>query len=36
MIFKYVEMYYNRRRAHSTLGNLSPFEYERQAELCTV
>ena len=36
VIFKYVEMYYNRRRAHSTLGNLSPFEYERQAELCTV
>jgi putative transposase len=32
-IFAYVEMYYNRRRAHSTLGNLSPFEYERQATL---
>jgi transposase InsO family protein len=32
-IFEYVEMYYNRRRAHSTLGNLSPFEYERQANL---
>lgn len=32
-IFEYVEMYYNRRRAHSTLGNLSPFEYERQASL---
>ena len=32
-IFEYVEMYYNRRRAHSTLGNLSPFEYERQADL---
>ena len=31
--FEYVEMYYNRRRAHSTLGNLSPFEYERQAVL---
>ena len=30
-IFEYVEMYYNRRRAHSTLGNLSPFEYEKQA-----
>jgi len=35
-IFKYVEMYYNRKRAHSTLGNLSPSEYEEQAELCTV
>lgn len=32
-IFEYVEMYYNRRRAHSTIGNLSPFEYERQAIL---
>ena len=32
-IFEYVEMYYNRRRAHSTLGYLSPFEYERQANL---
>jgi putative transposase len=32
-IFEYVEMYYNRKRAHSTLGNLSPFEYERQAVL---
>lgn len=29
-IFEYVEVYYNRRRAHSTLGNLSPFEYERR------
>ena len=36
MIFKYVEMYYNRKRAHSTLGYLSPFEYERKTELCTV
>jgi transposase InsO family protein len=32
-IFEYVEMYYNRKRAHSTLGNMSPFEYERQAVL---
>lgn len=32
-IFEYVEMYYNRKRAHSTLGYLSPFEYERQAFL---
>ena len=29
-IFEYVEVYYNRKRAHSTLGFLSPFEYERQ------
>ena len=32
-IFEYVEMYYNRKRAHSTLGYLSPFEYERQTVL---
>ena len=30
-IFEYVEMYYNRKRAHSTLGFLSPFEYERRS-----
>ena len=30
-IFEYVEAYYNRKRAHSTLGFLSPFEYERQS-----
>ena len=29
-IFEYIEMYYNRRRAYSTLGYLSPFEYEKQ------
>lgn len=32
-IFEYVEMYYNRKRAHSTLGYLSPFEYEKRAML---
>lgn len=32
-IFQYVEMYYNRRRAHSTLGFLSPFEFEKRAVL---
>jgi len=30
-IFAYVEMYYNTKRAHSALGYLSPFEYEKQA-----
>jgi len=29
-IFKYVEMYYNRKRAHSSLGYLSPFEFEKR------
>ena len=32
-IFEYTEMYYNCKRAHSTLGYLSPFEYESQAIL---
>ncbi len=32
-IFEYVELYYNRKRTHSTLKFLSPFEYERQATL---
>ncbi len=29
-IFEYVEMYYNRKRAHLTFGYLSPFEYGKQ------
>jgi putative transposase len=29
-IFEYVEGFYNRRRSHSTLGYLSPAEYERR------
>jgi transposase InsO family protein len=26
-----VEMYYNTKRAHSTLGYLSPFEFEKRS-----
>lgn len=29
-IFKYIEPYCNRVRMHSTLGCMSPVEYERQ------
>jgi len=28
-IFEYIEVFYNRKRLHSTLGYLSPMEYER-------
>lgn len=27
-IFEYIEIFYNRKRSHSTLNNLSPFEFE--------
>jgi len=33
-IFEYVEAFYNRKRAHSTLGYLSPFEYEQRQAIC--
>jgi transposase InsO family protein len=29
-IFEYIEVFYNRQRKHSTLGYLSPAEYEKQ------
>jgi len=32
-VFDYIERFYNPRRWHSTLGYLSPMEFERQAEL---
>jgi len=31
-IFEYIEIYYNRKRRHSSLGYLSPVEYEKQEE----
>jgi len=32
-VFDYIERFYNPRRRHSTLGYLSPIEYEKQAML---
>jgi len=29
-IFEYIEIFYNRKRRHSALGNISPAEYERK------
>ncbi len=34
MIFEYVMMYYNCKRAHSTLGYLSPVAYEKKHAVC--
>ena len=31
-IFEFIEVFYNRSRRHSSLGYLSPAEYERAAE----
>lgn len=35
-IFEYIEMFYNRKRRHSSLGYVSPHEYEQQSEPLTV
>jgi putative transposase len=32
-VFDYVERFYNPKRRHSTIGYLSPMEFERKAEL---
>jgi len=36
-IFEYIEGFYNRERRHTTLGNLSPADYESQhAAVCSA
>ena len=32
-VFDYIERFYNSKRRHSTIGYLSPVEFERQAGL---
>ena len=29
-IFEYIEIYYNRKRAHSSIDYMSPFEFEKR------
>jgi len=31
-LFSYIEVYYNRKRLHSSLGYMSPVDYEKQGE----
>ena len=31
-IFEYIEVYYNRKRRHSSLGYVSPVHYEKRGE----
>jgi len=33
-LFEYIEIFYNRQRKHSTLGYLSPFEFESKNVIC--
>jgi len=35
-IFEYIEIFYNRKRLHSSLGYLSPEEFEIQTLLCVA
>jgi Integrase core domain len=32
-VFDYIERFYNAKRRHSTIGYISPMEFEAQAEL---
>jgi putative transposase len=33
-VIDYVEMFYNSQRLHSTLGYVSPLQYEQQTSAC--
>ena len=33
MIFDYIEVYYNRQRIHSSIGYMTPSEYEQKLHL---
>jgi len=35
-VFDYIECFYNRRRLHSTIGQLSPAEFERRYAAATA
>ena len=35
-IFEYIEVWYNRQRKHSTIGYMSPVEYEQQWKKSTA
>jgi putative transposase len=35
-LFDYIEVFYNQRRRHSTIGRISPAAFERRAQVSQV
>ena len=35
-LFDYIEVFYNQRRRHSTIGHISPATFERRAQVAQV